>query len=92
MPIYEFACERCGERFDALVDRGTESVECRLCGAPATERVLSAPAPSMHLVKTRGEARKQEGKNAELHRTTKARYKATRDAQRARAKQRGKPK
>ena len=59
---------------------------------PQTTRVLSAQAPSMHLVKTRGDARKQEGKNAELHRSTKARYKATRDAQRARAKQRGKTK
>ena len=83
MPIYEFVCDRCGERFDALVDIGTSSTECRACGASDTHRVLSTPSPSMHLVKSRGEAGKQERKNAELNRRTKERFKATRARQRA---------
>ena len=86
MPIYEFVCEHCDERFDALVDVGTSSAECRACGSDKARRVYSAPAPSMHLVKPAGEARKQERKNAELHRRTKERYKATRARQRARRK------
>jgi putative FmdB family regulatory protein len=36
VPIYEFRCGACGERFEALVDAGTETVECRLCGSLAT--------------------------------------------------------
>lgn len=82
--MYEFVCEACGERFEALVDTGTPTVECRVCGTPGAERVLSAPAPSMHLVKPRGEARKQERKNAQLHKRTKDRDKATRARQRER--------
>lgn len=89
MPIYEFVCDRCGERFDALADIGTSSTECRACGASDTRRVLSTPAPSMHLVKSRGEARKQERKNAELNRRTKERFKATRARQRARGQGNG---
>ena len=56
MPIYEFECEDCGERSEALVDVGTEAIECRHCGSAKTRRVLSAQAPSMRLVKSRGEA------------------------------------
>jgi putative FmdB family regulatory protein len=82
MPIYEFECESCGERSEALVALGTESVECTHCGSPSTHRVLSAQAPSMRLVKSRGENRKQEARNANLHQTTKARFKETRRKQR----------
>lgn len=87
MPIYEFRCERCGGRFEALVDAGTESVGCRHCEAPATERVYSAQAAPMKLAKTPGEKRKQEGRNAQLHARTKAEFKARR--RRARDARRG---
>ena len=78
MPIYEFECAACGERFEALAEAGTASVECRLCGSGRTRRVLSAPAPPMHLVKPPGEARKQERANADLRARTKADFKAKR--------------
>ena len=78
MPIYEFRCDACGELFEALVDSGTESAECRACGAGGARRVLSAFAPPMHLVKPSGERRKQERQNAELRRTTKQRFKDAR--------------
>ena len=60
MPIYEFRCDRCGERFEALVAAGTETAECRQCGAEGATRVLSAAAAPFALAKTGGEARRQE--------------------------------
>jgi putative FmdB family regulatory protein len=86
MPIYEFRCEACGERFEALVDAGTETFECRICGRERARRVLSAAAPPMHLVKPPGEARKQERRNAELHRRAKQSFKAERRRRAARKK------
>jgi len=83
MPIYEFRCEACGERFEALVDRGTATAPCRACGADGAERVLSAPAAPMHLVKAPGETRKQERKNAQLRERTKNEFKAKRARARA---------
>jgi putative FmdB family regulatory protein len=82
VPVYEFECDRCGARFEALVDAGTEETSCRLCGAPGSRRLLSAPAPPMRLVKSRGETRKQEERNRRLRERTKARFKEAR--QRAR--------
>lgn len=78
MPMYEFDCEECGERFEDLVAAGTEHAECRHCGSEATHRVLSAPGAQWKLVKTLGSARKQELANAKLHADTKAQFKETR--------------
>ena len=78
MPMYEFDCEACGERFEDLVPAGTEATECRLCGSANTHRVLSAPGAPLKLVKTVGAARRQEAQNAKLHADTKARFKETR--------------
>ena len=87
MPIYEFRCGSCGERFEALVDVGAATEECRHCGAPGAERVFSAQAAPFGLVKTPGETRKQEARNAQLRAKTKADFKqrrqAARDAKRA---------
>ena len=85
VPIYEFRCEACGERFEALVDGDTESIDCRVCGAEGALRILSVPAAPLHLVKTPRETRKQERKNAQLHNRTKADFKAKRAAARKRA-------
>ena len=80
--MYEFRCGSCGERFEALVDVGTQTAPCRLCGAVGAERVLSAQAAPFGLVKPPGEARRQEGRNAELRKRTKADFKARRSAAR----------
>jgi len=82
VPIYEFRCGACGERFEALVSVGTTTEDCRACGAPGAERVLSAQAPPFGLVKTPGGARRQEAKNAELRTKTKADFKKRRQAAR----------
>jgi putative FmdB family regulatory protein len=78
MPIYEFRCRVCGERFEALVGVGTESVDCRACGDAETERVFSAQAAPLAHVKSAGATRKQERANAQLRERTKADFKAKR--------------
>ncbi len=46
MPIYEFECNSCGERFEALVDAGTEAAQCPACGAAGAQRRFSSFAYS----------------------------------------------
>jgi len=43
MPIYEFACGKCGHRFESLVRMGGEKgVGCPACGAPEVRKLVSA--------------------------------------------------
>ena len=42
MPIYEFECGECGERFEELTTAGTESATCPNCEAEGAERRLSS--------------------------------------------------
>jgi putative FmdB family regulatory protein len=82
VPIYEFLCERCGGRFEELVDPGTETATCKSCGAKRTGRVYSAQRAPFKLVSTGGELRKQERRNAKLQQGARERFAARR--QRAR--------
>lgn len=43
MPIYEYRCHACEERFEEVVRRGTrdEEIECPSCGEKRSERRLS---------------------------------------------------
>ena len=41
MPIYEFECGECGERFEELTSVGTDSARCPACGAAGAERRFS---------------------------------------------------
>ena len=44
MPIYEYACQQCDHRLDALQKMSDERlVDCPKCGQPALKRLLSAP-------------------------------------------------
>ena len=89
MPIYEFRCGRCDARFEALVASGTEAEECRECGAPGAERVMSVPAQTPKLVKTGAGNRRQEAKNRQLHQKAKSDFKAKRAAAKAKARGKG---
>jgi putative FmdB family regulatory protein len=44
MPIYEFECGDCGERFEELVAAG-EAAPCPSCGSERTRRLLSTVSP-----------------------------------------------
>jgi putative FmdB family regulatory protein len=78
VPIYEFRCARCGAGFEELVAAGTERVPCHECGDERAERIYSRVAEPFRLVKSHGEARRQEGRNAELRKAAKARFSAAR--------------
>jgi putative FmdB family regulatory protein len=45
MPIYEFECEECGERFEELVGVEVGSAPCPSCGAERTRRLISPVSP-----------------------------------------------
>ena len=45
MPIYEFQCEGCGERFEELVAAEATSPACPSCGAARTRRLMSPVSP-----------------------------------------------
>jgi putative FmdB family regulatory protein len=76
--MYEFLCSRCGDRFEELVEPGTESVACHSCGAERTRRVYSAQQGPFRIVRTPAEMRKQERRNAQLQDRAKRRFSAER--------------
>lgn len=41
MPIYEYACRDCGERFEKLVRRFGEAVACPSCDGTSVDKQLS---------------------------------------------------
>jgi putative FmdB family regulatory protein len=86
MPIYEFLCAGCGERFEELVAASTESATCPACGTKGARRVLSSQATPFRLLKSPGETRKQERRNAALGQRTKADFKERRRRARERSK------
>lgn len=46
MPIYEYVCDQCGERFDKLflsINRIPAEIECPNCQSIEIQRVMSAP-------------------------------------------------
>ncbi len=44
MPIYEYACEACGHRFEKLMKIGAEAPPCVSCGEDASKKLVSAAA------------------------------------------------
>lgn len=49
MPIYEYACEDCGTKFEKLIRRESDVAElaCPSCGEKRLEQQLSTFAPQM---------------------------------------------
>ena len=41
MPLYEFECLDCGERFEALVLRGSDAPACPACKSAKLEQLIS---------------------------------------------------
>jgi len=46
MPVYEFECEECGNRFEELTSSETRALVCPACGAERTRRLLSPVSPA----------------------------------------------
>jgi len=47
MPLYDYICQKCENKFEALVRKPEETVECPKCKSEETERQLSSPSVSM---------------------------------------------
>jgi putative FmdB family regulatory protein len=45
MPIYEFECEECGDRFEELVSGDAPVPPCPNCGSTRVRRLLSNVSP-----------------------------------------------
>ena len=45
MPVYEFECEECGERFEELAPSETPALACPTCGSDETRRLFSPVSP-----------------------------------------------
>jgi putative FmdB family regulatory protein len=45
VPIYEFECEECEERFEELVAATAAAAVCPHCGATRTRRLMSSVSP-----------------------------------------------
>lgn len=45
MPVYEFECEECGNRFEELARSETRALACPACGSARTRRLLSRVSP-----------------------------------------------
>ncbi|HSR69675.1 MAG TPA: zinc ribbon domain-containing protein [Acidobacteriota bacterium] len=46
MPIFEYVCKECGQRFEKIVLGGQTSVECPQCSGAETEKMISSFAVS----------------------------------------------
>jgi putative FmdB family regulatory protein len=77
MPIYEYRCGNCGERFEELTAADAAAPTCPRCGGE-TERLLSAQAAPFDIVRSPGAMRKQEQRNAGLQARSRARFKSRR--------------
>lgn len=54
MPIYDYACPTCEERFDELVSFEASAPPCPSCGGEESERLLSTFATSSKSNKSGG--------------------------------------
>jgi len=46
MPVYEFECALCRDRFEELVASDVQGLACPKCGAAQTRRLLSPVSPA----------------------------------------------
>lgn len=44
MPIYEYRCDTCGQRFDEFQPMGAKAPPCPGCGTEGAERLMSLVA------------------------------------------------
>jgi putative FmdB family regulatory protein len=85
VPIYEFECRSCGQRFEELVGshvaRETAEVRCPECGAAEPERLISGSYASIHRQMTPNQRRRLEDKRGIDRGGAKERFKRQRAAE-----------
>jgi putative FmdB family regulatory protein len=86
VPIYEFICRSCDQRFEELVGShvGTEesAVKCPACGAADVERQVSSSYAPVHRQMTPNQRRRLEDRRATDRGGAKERFKRQRAAER----------
>jgi putative FmdB family regulatory protein len=92
VPIYEFACQSCGHRFEELVGAhvGVEASEvvCPECGSEEAERLLSTSYGPLHRQMTPNQRRRLEDKRGTHRRGAKERFAKQRAAEKRAATRR----
>jgi putative FmdB family regulatory protein len=77
MPIYEFECEACGERFEELMAAGAAAPACPSCGAGETRRIFTSVSPPGRLPRGAGvrseDSRRRDREAARTDRITESR-------------------
>jgi putative FmdB family regulatory protein len=85
MPLYDFGCDACDERFEAWARPG-ERPACPACGAPRTRRLYTPISPPPKLGLRGRAARESDARRAERERHRKERF---REQRRRRREQQG---
>ncbi len=92
MPIYEFACQSCGHRFEELVGShvGVEAADvvCPECGSAEVERLISSSYAPVHRQMTPNQRRRAEDKRGTDRGGAKERFKQQRAAEKRAAARR----
>ena len=77
MPLYDFACDGCDERFEAFARPG-EAPSSPSCGGAATRRLFTPISPPAKLGLRGRAARESDGRRAEREHTRKEAFRAER--------------
>jgi putative FmdB family regulatory protein len=92
VPIYEFACQSCGRRFEELVGShvGVETAEvaCPECGSTKIERLLSSSYAPLQRQMTPNQRRRADDKRGTDRGGAKERFKQQRAAEKRAAARR----
>jgi putative FmdB family regulatory protein len=92
VPIYEFACQSCGHRFEELVGShvglDAADVACPECGSAKTERQLSTSYAAPQHQMTPNQRRRLEDRRGTNRGGAKERFKQQRAAERTAARRR----
>jgi putative FmdB family regulatory protein len=93
VPIYEFECRSCAQRFEELVGshvgRETAEVRCPQCGAADPERLLSTSYAPIHGQMTPNQRRRLEEKRGIDRGGAKKRFNRQRTTEKRAARGRG---
>jgi putative FmdB family regulatory protein len=77
MPLYDFACDGCGQTFEALAKPG-EAPACPACGDERTRRLYTPIAPPLKLELRGRAARESNARRADREFRRKEAFKAER--------------
>ena len=82
MPLYDFACEACGDEFEALADAGA-TAPCAVCGSERTKRLWRPIAAPLKFGLRGAAARESNARRTEREQTKKEQFIAERRKKRA---------